>query len=553
MSYRQTKLAGNTASPYQPRSFTDWLLDGLTPFLIFVMVTSVVFFLLDVRFVYTEVHDANLRVVAFCFILGVVALNRLIARDGSNESFLYFAALAGAIAMYTLATTSAYDVGSVANTFMNRPWAATGFNLCVVAFIWWIANRLTHECCVDENPLAGDMGILTGTARKLQQALSGERPRQTAAVVAPKPAPKRRMAVVPEFEIEAIDPLDFDINKLKPKPLMPPEPPVKRLPKRHPGISVFYFSIPVMAIFAIGLRVVQNGGEGFVAAGRFYMGLYTVTALFLLNLTSLSQLREYFRARRTQTPTMIGVFWIGLGLVMLVIVLVGATAMPMPALPPAAYVEQHQYDPWVRGSTFRLNSVAAPAVQILQESRFMERLGQGVLLVMGLFIAYGALRALGAVAISIGRRRDLYPQWVVRLFNGLDRLLQRMTQLPAMPQFAPRRRVSRSIATSVQYRNPMGDPARANRMTVADNVEFAYTALCALANDLGVPRRDDQTPYEFIHSFPRELESLRDEAYELTNLYVVAAYSPERLDDRITDRLRKFWITYERARNRVLI
>ncbi len=62
--------------------------------MILIMVASVVFFLLDVRFVYTEVHDLNLRVVAFCFILGVVALNRLIARDGKDESIMYIIGLA---------------------------------------------------------------------------------------------------------------------------------------------------------------------------------------------------------------------------------------------------------------------------------------------------------------------------------------------------------------------------------------------------------------------------------------------------------------------------
>jgi len=559
MSYRQTRLVGNTHIPVQVRSFTDRLLDGLTPFMIFIMVTSVIFFLLDVRFVYTEVHDANLRVVAFCFVLGVVALNRLIARDGTNESFLYFVALAGAIGMYTLATTGAYDVGSVANNFMNRPWVATGFNMCVVAFIWWLTNRLTHECCVDENPLAGDIGILTGTARRFQRSLARESNTPAApiapVVAAPKPTPTRKANATDFVEnvIEAYDPLDYDPERYKKKLPAAFEPPVRSLPRRHPGISIFYFSVPVMFIFAVGLRVVQNGGGRFVAAGTFYMGVYTVAALALLNLTSLAQLREYFRARGAAIPSMIGVFWMGLGAIMIATVLFGATVMPMPSLPPAAYVDEHHYDPWVRGSTFRLNSVATPAVQIIQESHFVERVGQGVLVILGLFIAYGALRGLGALAISIGRQRDLYPQWVIRFFNALDRFLQRITQLPSLPHMAPRRRISRDVATSAQYRNPMGDPARAGRMTLADNIEFAYTALCALARDLGVPRRDDQTPFEFIQSFPYELDSLREEAYELTNLYVISAYSPERLDDRIADRLRKFWVTYERARNRVLV
>jgi hypothetical protein len=107
-------LGSGAPKPYQRRSATDLLLDFFTPFMILIMVASVVFFLLDVRFVYTEVHDLNLRIVAFCFILGVVALNRLIARDGKDESIMYIVGLGLAIGLYTLATTTAYEVGSVA-------------------------------------------------------------------------------------------------------------------------------------------------------------------------------------------------------------------------------------------------------------------------------------------------------------------------------------------------------------------------------------------------------------------------------------------------------
>ena len=68
--------------PYQARTWTDLLIDSTTPFMIFVMIAAPIYFVLDVRYVYTEVHDWNLRWFAFWFVLGVVALNRLVARDG---------------------------------------------------------------------------------------------------------------------------------------------------------------------------------------------------------------------------------------------------------------------------------------------------------------------------------------------------------------------------------------------------------------------------------------------------------------------------------------
>lgn len=516
---------------YESRTFSDYLVAFLTPFMIFIMMASLVYFVLDVRFVYTEVMDRNLRWVAFHFLMGVVALNRLVARDGKDESVIYFLALAMAAALYTVGL-QAYEVGSVAGGFLSGPWSVL-FNVCVVAFLWWVTNRLTHECCVDSHPEAGDVGILTGTARRLRQAMA-----------------RRPKSADQEDLLEPVDPSAWK----KPEKKKPAEPlaTTARLGKRHPGISIFFFSIPVMFVFAVGLRVIQHGGPAMILMGHVYVGCYTVAALTLLMLTSLGQLREYFRARRTTLPAGLAVFWVSLGLVMVALVSFGAAALPMPDLPPIAYVIEHQYDPWRRGSSFSLEPIAAAPLEIVQQTQFMLWVGRGVLTILGLFVAYGLLRAVGAVAFSIARRRDLYPAFVVRFFDRVDRLLIKLAGLPKWPSFPRRTRIDRAIATCARFTNPMGDPSRRARMTDADLIEYAYDALCALAYDLAVPRRPDQTPYEFIESFPRELSSLRDEAVELTQLYVLSNYAGYRFDERTLDRVRKFWLAYEKARRRVL-
>src|SRR5690606_36324598 len=102
-------------------------------------------------------------------------------------------------------------------------------------------------------------------------------------------------------------------------------------------------------------------------------------------------------------------------------------------------------------------------------------------------------------------------------------------RMPSMPRFESQRRIHRDVALSARYSNPLANPAVGGRMTSADLVANAYEALCALAYDLGVPRRDDQTPYEFIESFPKELDRLREEAVELTDLFVRANSSREAL------------------------
>lgn len=534
------------AAETPPRTWNDTLLDVLTPLMILTMVYSVVYFLLDVRYVYTAVHDANLRFVAFSFVLGVVALNRLIARDGSRESYLYMGGLAGAIALYTFSTTEMYGVGSVARNFMNdNPYLATLFNMMVVVFVWWLVNRLTHECCVDENRSAGEVGILTGAARRWQARLKAE-PRAKA-----QSRPLKPVGVSdPWLELEPFDPTEGYTRPDTEETAMPAASLADRWGEKHPGMAVLYFSVPVFVIFALGLRVIQHGGEAWVRAGAVYMGVYTAAALSLLMLSSLSHLREYFRARKVRMPEGIAWFWIGLGLVQIAVVMVAAAQLPLPELPPLAHVDTHQTDPWARGGPkFELSTVARTQMELLEQAQFVERIGQAVLAVLGLVFGFGLLKAIGAWAAHMARQRDRYPKVLTRFFDGLEKAVEKLTRLPQPMPRRRRVRIQRNLATSTPFRSSLGQEATRGWST-RQHIEHAYAALCALAYDLGVPRAAGQTPYEFLRRFPAELGSLEEEAEELTRLYVMAAYSSLTMDARLEDRLRKFWMGYERVRRR---
>ncbi len=163
--------------PFRPEvivnnTLADHAVNALTPCLIFLLSSVVLLYLLNVRIIYTDVFDLNLRVFAISFVLGIVSLNRLIARHGSQESYLYVFGLFMAVALYTLITTGGYDVGSVARQFLNENmWVALFLNMSVVTAAWWMVNRLTHECCVDESAVAGDIGIFTATAARMRQTL----------------------------------------------------------------------------------------------------------------------------------------------------------------------------------------------------------------------------------------------------------------------------------------------------------------------------------------------------------------------------------------------
>lgn len=552
-----TAADGGAIPRTPPKTLADSIVDIATPLLIFVMCYSVLFFLLDVRFIYTEVNDLSLRWVAFFFLVGIVACNRIVARDGSPESFLYPFVFAGTIGLYTLSVSAWYEnSSSVARNFMNdSPGVATGFNMAIVGIVWWVVNRLTHECCVDENKTAGDVGILTGTARKFRHRMRPQRDDAPDAHLYANEAHatfarNQGKEFMPMNVIEAFDPAEGYKPKAKPKPKYNLDL-SQRLSDKHPGVSILYFSIPVMTIYTLGIRVVQQGGEGWVAAGHFYAGIYTIAALLLLLLTSLGGIRQYFRTRLIRMPAPMGYFWLGLGTLMAAMVMLAAAQLPKPARPPMAIVTEHQTDYWSRGSNFRLASTASRPMELLEQSQVVDTIGKGVLVIFGLFALYALLNVALAGAAWMGRHRHRFPRFVGRFFNRLERFLAAVTRLPSMPRFRRMPRIQRNIATCSAYENSLGRSDRA-AMAPADHVAHAYEALCALAYDLGVPRGTGQTPYEFIDQFPRPLRKLKEEARELTRLYVQSSYSEYALGAEAEQTVRRFWMVYNQTRRRVL-
>ena len=170
----------------------------------------------------------------------------------------------------------------------------------------------------------------------------------------------------------------------------------------------------------------------------------------------------------------------------------------------------------------------------------------------GIFLLYGLMRALGALAVSIGSSRRRYPRFVVKFFDRLDAWLKRIVRVPSLPKLRSRPRIQKSLSTAVRIQNPMQGEGLGSGADVRAYVESSYAALCALAYDMGVPRNMDQTPYEFIEAFPEAMRPIQVEARELTEMYVHAAYSPDIVDEEALDRLRKFWLVYDRMRRRVI-
>lgn len=539
MPLRPVVILNNTAA--------DHTVNVITPFLIFVLANAVLLYLLNVRFIYTAVFDLSLRTFAVSFVLGIVALNRLIARQDSHESYLYVFGLFMAVALYTVGTTNGFEVGSVGRNFLNENiWAALLFNMSVVIGIWWMVNRLTHDCCVDESAVAGDIGIFTATAAKMRSTLQ-----RMAADPVPSREERMRAADVNEawHNISAFDPTEQG-----PWKAVHQGPAVRdyssRLPARHPGMALFYFSVPVMLVFTLGLRVIQNAGMPAVRMGGYYMATYTFCVLFLLSLTCLRQLRAYFNIRGVAMPAPLSWLWMGLSFVMVVLILWLASRLPKPALPPAVYTGEQQVHVYGQISgRMQVLEVTPPTLSALEQVQFLERLEMAAWVIILGVMLYAVLKGIGyLVRLASANKEGLSPalSWLI---TALAWLLFKLWPALFRWTFPKRRiRIQRSIALSSRYNNPLAKPG-GGQMSTREHIAYAYDALRALATDIGAPPKASQTPYEFLANYPEGLSSMREEAEEIIRLYVVAAYSTEKMNMRIEDRLRKFWYAFRAARN----
>ncbi len=516
-------------------------LDGaialLGPVLIFVMCASVLWFLLDVRSVYTTVNDLNLRWAGTWFLVGIVAINRMHAHQGKHEAVLYVVLLALVSTLYTLAVTEMSGMGAAVPGLIRHPGGAALFNTALMLALWLAVNRLTWECCVASNPRAAEIGIFSDVARRWL-AEKGEGAKAGAEARA-------------EATLEPYDPTEWTPERRRRREKAPASEAEAEAPKGHPGTGVLLLSIPAMLIFTLGLRVIQHGGPGLMARGNVLLVAYTAAALLLLMFTSLGGVLEYFRERRVPIPPALPAFWLTFGGFLTLVVLVGAVALPKPALPPPADIAQPGAGDYRYPIGFELRPVERAPEEAAEHEAMMRVLTWGVLGGLAAFAAYTALRGVGLGAARVAARRAT-PAWMRRWAARLDALLQTLLRPPRPRKRRRRLRIQRDIAASAQYRNPMGAPGGAARMTPGQHIAYAYEALCALAEDLAAPKRPGQTPYEFLRAFPPELDSIRPEAAELTELFVEINYGGRKPPPRVEDRLRRFWTVYERARNRVL-
>src|SRR5208282_6311233 len=120
----------------------DYMVIGISPGLIMLLVGSLSFFLIQVF--YRGEAVGSVRWVVFWFVMAVVLVSRIGIEQGTTHAAAYGLALAAATWLYLMQIHPAYLLGVI-----------------LLGIVWWCAHKLTWDCTlIDEDEDASGSGLL---------------------------------------------------------------------------------------------------------------------------------------------------------------------------------------------------------------------------------------------------------------------------------------------------------------------------------------------------------------------------------------------------------
>jgi hypothetical protein len=299
-----------------PVTTADYMAVALSPTLIFFLVGSLCFYLVEVF--YQGQYELRLLWVMLMFVMGIVALSRLAMEEGWAYAFLYAAGLAVVVA---IALARFVQVrGPLAPFGLSINWG-------LMALIWWSAWKLVWDCTLmDEDQDSSGEGLLqsigldrmngetsAGPAQSRQSAEEAAEALQTAAE--PNAVSSGEVDDTPEARV-----FDWFQKLLEPD----------RRP-HAPGKWVIYFSLAALPLFGIGQWFIPVSNLGSRRFAFWIMAVYVASALLLLLNTSFLGLRRYLRQRRLEMPLDMAATWLTVGTVMVVALLLLVYILPSPS------------------------------------------------------------------------------------------------------------------------------------------------------------------------------------------------------------------------------
>jgi hypothetical protein len=250
-------------------TLADYLVIGLSPALIMLLVGSLVFFLLEVS--YSGQYRERMMWVLGWFVFGAVLVARIAIQEGRDQAALFGFGLAGATALFAARYVDQVVVAIV-----------------LLAVVWWCTWKLTWDCTLIDD----------------KQDASGEGLLQAARLAEESPAP-------------AESPQEGTLDAAKTRP-------------HSPGLWVVYFSLAALPLFGIGQLLIPSQHSGRRSYGFQLLMVYVAAGLGLLLATSFLGLRRYLRQRNLKMPARMSASWLVMGSLLAASLLLLALLLPRP-------------------------------------------------------------------------------------------------------------------------------------------------------------------------------------------------------------------------------
>lgn len=262
------------------KTLADYAVIAITPALIMVLVTSLVFFLLEVT--YSGPHELRFRWILFWFVFASVLIARIAIEQGSAYASVFGFALAAA-------------TGLVVLRYVDVVFTA----FCLLGVIWWCSHKLTQDSTlIDDSEDASGEGLLQAAGIDQSEEAgtdSSESP--------PDRSWRQRL-----------------LGRSK-----------EREKKPHaPGLWVVYFSLAALPLFGFGQLMIPANDPAARQSSFRMLWLYVAAALGLLLTTSFLGLRRYLRQRKLQMPAKMTSTWLAMGAALALAVLLICMVLPRP-------------------------------------------------------------------------------------------------------------------------------------------------------------------------------------------------------------------------------
>jgi hypothetical protein len=490
------------------KTVADYLVLGISPVLIMLLVGSLCFFLIEVFFRGPTV--GSVRWVMFWFVMAVVLVSRIGIEEGKERAAVYGLGLAAATWLYLVRIHPAFILGMI-----------------LLGIVWWCAHKLTWDCTLMDEAEDASGGGLLETAGDRKNFL-------------PSKVKLAKMMV----------------SKAEREPLS--------ATPHSPGLWVVYFSLAALPLFGIGQLLLPRADIAARHSGFFYLFVYVTAALGLLLTTSFLGLRRYLRQRYLEMPPMIAFGWIRFGVGVAAFVLIGALLLPRPGANEAWQTLHYHIDYQLRqaseyamhfsphgkgagnpgNETQRSKPSQNPTGDIQpqtgsgqapspgqsgttqnQDARTRQPLAEGA----GQIYYWFKFLFLLALAVMAGWwvfcKRDLIVQITRSILGAITQFFRAL--------FSFGRSGDKSISAKpvqppggqpfASYQNPFLTGKDAS-WTHAELVLYSFEALRAWAHQQGQEQRPEQTAREFCGELGNRFPEMIGELNELSLLYGHAAY-----------------------------